>query len=121
MGSRDEAFMSDIVSLTGIKAGPMIRFGIERVDLESKCLTEDPCGGAPMTVRITLKQTTPASSGRPTLRRHGSGPGTPSRIRRLQLQVGEEPCFRTEKRYTCRDQDCRFSAECRRRVASWHC
>ena len=65
-----------------------------------------------MTARIPLEQTFPAPLTQAS-ERHENAARTPSRIRRLQLQEGKEPCFRSEKRYTCR--------ECFRRVASWRC
>ena len=71
-----------------------------------------------MTVRIPLQQTFPPPLTQ-TPERQDSGSQTPSRIRRLQLQEGKDPCFRSEKRYTCRDSSCRFAAQCVRRVASW--
>jgi hypothetical protein len=73
-----------------------------------------------MKVRIPLEQSFPAPLTQPS-ERHENPAQAPSRIRRLQLQEGKEPCFRSEKRYTCRDSSCRFAAECFRRVASWRC
>lgn len=57
---------------------------------------------------------------RPPRAAHEVHPHAPSRIRRLQVESGGEPCFRSDQRYTCRDFTCRFAAECRRRmVAAW--
>lgn len=51
-----------------------------------------------------------------------SGPRVGSRvmiIRLLQEERGEEPCFRTDKRLTCRREECQWRRECRRLVAAW--
>jgi len=40
------------------------------------------------------------------------------RIRTIQLQRGVEPCFLTEKRYTC-SEICEWSQECRKLRAQW--
>ena len=40
------------------------------------------------------------------------------RIRTIQLQRGLEPCFVTEKRYTC-SEICEWSQECRKLRAQW--
>jgi hypothetical protein len=40
-------------------------------------------------------------------------------IRLLQEERGDEPCFRTDKRLTCRREECQWRQECRRLVAAW--
>ncbi|WP_157662698.1 hypothetical protein [Sulfuriferula sp. AH1] len=39
-------------------------------------------------------------------------------IRIMQLQYGDEPCFATDKRYTCTEL-CEWGRECRKLVAQW--
>ncbi len=39
-------------------------------------------------------------------------------IRLMQLQHGNEPCFATDKRYTCTEL-CEWGRECRKLVAQW--
>lgn len=39
-------------------------------------------------------------------------------IRIMQLQRGDEPCFATDKRYTCTEL-CEWGKECRKLVAQW--
>lgn len=39
-------------------------------------------------------------------------------IRGIQLRHGKEPCFATEKRYSC-DEPCEWSRECRKLRAHW--
>lgn len=43
----------------------------------------------------------------------------PVRIRRIQLQQGEEPCCGTEKRYFCNDYRCPWHEPCHRLRAVW--
>lgn len=39
-------------------------------------------------------------------------------IRLVQLQRGDDPCFATDKRYTC-TEICEWGRECRKLVAQW--
>lgn len=38
---------------------------------------------------------------------------------KIQLRAGQEPCFRTGKRYQCGYRQCRWRAECRAVRAQW--
>lgn len=40
-------------------------------------------------------------------------------IWKIQLRSGQEPCFRTEKRYLCDHRQCRWRAKCRVVRAQW--
>lgn len=42
----------------------------------------------------------------------------PSEIRAMQRQRGEEPCFSTDKRYTC-SEECELRKECLKLRAVW--
>ncbi|MEJ2058866.1 MAG: hypothetical protein P8Y64_00040 [Gammaproteobacteria bacterium] len=44
---------------------------------------------------------------------------TASQIRRLQVEEGGEPCFRSDDRYTCQERNCALTRECQRLIASW--
>lgn len=41
------------------------------------------------------------------------------RIRTLQQFAGATPCFATDIRFSCRDQNCLWRAECLRPIAAW--
>ncbi len=43
----------------------------------------------------------------------------PKLIRAIQRAQGKEACFRTEKRYLCKNQSCEWRKECLRLVAHW--
>ena len=40
-------------------------------------------------------------------------------IWKIQIRAGHEPCFRTEKRYLCRERQCQWRTECRALRAQW--
>lgn len=42
-----------------------------------------------------------------------------SRVRSIQIERGQDPCFMTSKRLTCKDQQCEWRSECCRLVAVW--
>jgi len=49
-------------------------------------------------------------------------PGTrrePQLIRAIQRAQGMEDCFRTDRRYTCKNLACPWRGECMRLVARW--
>lgn len=50
--------------------------------------------------------------------RHGQRSLQPSEIRAMQQQRGEEPCFCTDKRYSCSKQ-CDLRKDCLRLRAVW--
>jgi hypothetical protein len=56
---------------------------------------------------------------------HGTGPVVPatpasvSEVRTEQQRCDHEPCFRTDKRYNCRETGCEWRSECRKLVATW--
>ncbi|MBS1215016.1 MAG: hypothetical protein H6R26_3633 [Proteobacteria bacterium] len=43
----------------------------------------------------------------------------PKLIRAIQRAQGKEACFRTDKRYVCKQQSCEWRKECQRLVARW--
>ncbi|TAN48913.1 MAG: hypothetical protein EPN21_13555 [Methylococcaceae bacterium] len=40
-------------------------------------------------------------------------------IRAMQQIRGDEPCYQTDWRYFCEEQDCQWRPGCRRLVAEW--
>lgn len=57
-------------------------------------------------------------SGRVAIIRHGQRSMLPSEIRAMQRERGEEPCFCTDKRYSCLDL-CDLRKECLKLRAVW--
>lgn len=50
----------------------------------------------------------------------GSGArGEPQLIRAIQRAQGKEDCFRTDRRYTCKNLECPWRGDCMRLVARW--
>ncbi len=43
----------------------------------------------------------------------------PKLIRAIQRAQGKEACFRTERRYLCKNQSCEWRKQCLRLVAHW--
>lgn len=41
------------------------------------------------------------------------------RILHEQIAAGQEPCFRSDRRYQCGDLDCRWRARCQSMRAQW--
>lgn len=40
-------------------------------------------------------------------------------VRAIQKVRGEEPCFLTDKRYACKNEECEWRENCRKLVAVW--
>ena len=40
-------------------------------------------------------------------------------IRTIQIQLGQDPCFLTNKRLLCREEACEWKHRCRRLIAVW--
>lgn len=63
-----------------------------------------------LNINVTSQQSQP--------NRTGDYQTTTQQIRSIQIARADEPCFGTNKRYTCTEV-CEWSTECRKLVAQW--
>ncbi len=71
-----------------------------------------------LTMLVPAHESSRHYSGRVAAGRHGQHSLLPSEIRAMQRQRGEEPCFSTDKRYSC-SRLCDLRKECLKLRAVW--
>ena len=53
------------------------------------------------------------------LKEHNTHTSQTQLIRHIQLMRGDDPCYTTDKRYDCTDNNCEWRRDCRKLRAVW--
>ncbi|HEX5338889.1 MAG TPA: hypothetical protein VFW53_10680 [Gallionella sp.] len=53
------------------------------------------------------------------IKEHGSHTSQTQLIRNIQAMRGDESCYSTDKRYTCKEQECEWRRDCVKLRAVW--